>query len=131
MMLGGSNPVGVSRTSLHYIGKHISATSGVVEVGQTPVTVLDFTTAADSYILGHIQICCDNQVSDNYEYIIKLDGQAVWKQRLTETVQDPFGTNYPIEIVIPGQTRVEISLANVSQDVSHGWSTILRGRVYA
>ena len=125
----GSNPSGIG-SGINYLGDHVYANSGVVEVGQAETSLLDFFTSSNSYILAHFQIACDNQVSDNYEFHIKLDGQEVWTQRLTETVQDPFGTNYPIEMIIPGQTRVELTLSNVSQDVAHGWVAVMRGRVY-
>jgi len=136
-MLGGGNPVGGANPSgtssnLQYIGDHVFVTSGSVSVPTAETALIDSTTAGNSYILADIQLACLDKVSDDFDLKIKINGEVVYGLQIDNTGYQQFlyGMS-PIQLVIPPQSRIEVTLTNISQDVGREWFCILTGRVYA
>ena len=135
-MLGGGNPVGSTNTtgvgtSVNYIGKHVYANSGAVGVTDNETTLIDTTTAANSYILGGIQLGSIVKVSEDFDLQVKIDGETIMGIQLDNSNQEYFYGAYPIELIIPPQSRLEVTLINVSSSTSREWYAILTGEVYA
>jgi len=127
--LGANAIFSGTQKGLSILSDRCYALSGVIGVAQAEVSMLDFSTEAN-IIKADIQLVSAVEVSDNYEFKVKFNGQTIWKQRLTNTVQlYPYGI-YPIQLVIPPLTKVEITLYNVSADTSREWSVSLTGRIY-
>ena len=76
--VGGGAPVGVG-SSINYIGNHAYAFSGQVTSGTgTTITMLDFTTASNSYITANIQFGFAGSRSNDDERVeIYADGALV------------------------------------------------------
>jgi len=135
-MLGGGNPVsssnpaGIGQT-LNYIGKHVYANSGIVGVTNAETTLLKFTSASGSYILGGLQFGCINKVSEDFDLEIKIDGQTIMGIQIDNSNQEYFYGMYPIEIIIPPSSVVEITMINISSGSARDWFTIMTGEVYA
>jgi len=135
-MLGGGNPVGSTNpagtgSSINYIGKHAYAYSGSVGVDNTVRTMLDFTTAANTYILGRIAFFSDVINNDDYQLVIKIDGEAVMQQKVPQTYQTTATGYIPVEVIIAPQSRVEVTLANVTDTTSSDWTVTMVGEQYA
>ena len=128
--VGGGSAAGVG-TSLNYIGNHVYANSGTVSVPTAVTTLLDGTTANNSYVLAGIQLGCINKVSDDFDMEIKINGEIVMGIQLDNTNQEYSYGMYPITLVIPPNSRIQLTLTNISQDVGRDWYAILTGRVYA
>jgi len=94
-------------------------------------SLIDTTTGGNSYILADIQLACLDKVSDDFDLKIKINGEVVYGTQLDNTGYQEFLYGMaPIQLVIPPQTRVEVTLTNISQDVGREWFCILTGRVY-
>lgn len=127
---GGSNPSGTG-SSINYIGEHAFGYSGSVSVNNVVSTMLDFTTASNSYILGKVAFFSDIINNDDYQLIIKFDGEAVMQQKVPQTYQSTATGYYPVELIIAPQTHVEITLANVTDTTASDWTVTFTGRQYA
>lgn len=114
---------------LSIIGERCYAYSGSVNVPQAETTVLLFNTEANVIKAG-IQIISGVDVSDNYELNVYLNGSTIWQQRLTNTVQEFFYGNYPINLIIPPLSEVKVTLQNITSDTDRLWSVLFTGRVY-
>jgi len=135
-MLGGGNPVGGANPagiggSINYIGKHAYANSGTVSVPTAETTLIDATTANNSYLVAGIQLGCINKVSDDFDLEVKIDGETVMGIQLDNTNQEYSYGMYPITLIIPPSSRIQVTMTNISQDVGRDWYAILTGEVYA
>ena len=132
-ILGGAgNPVGGSFTgpaqALEVIGDHAYAYSGVLAVDGTLQATIKFTSG-NYYFVGGTQFFKDSITSENFEFKVNLNGTAVVHGEWTEPMLQHSGF-YPVEIVIPPYTEVEITLQNISDNTARNWSTTLIGRIY-
>jgi len=125
---GGTAGVG---TSLNYIGNHVYANSGTVSVPTAVTTLIDGTTANDSYTVAGIQLGCIEKVSDDFDLAIKVNGEIIYGLQLDNTHQEFSYGMYPISLIIPPNSRIKVTLTNISQDVGRDWYAILTGEVYA
>jgi hypothetical protein len=134
---GGGGPVGFAHGAagtgqgINYIGDHVYGFSGQVTSGDgTTVTMLDFTTAAGSYIVGTVQFGFGGAKSNDDERgELLIDGQI--------SASMLFNNNYEraelndFQVILPPSSRIQVRIVKVSgvADVpSFSW---LRGRVYA
>jgi hypothetical protein len=126
----GSNPAGTG-SSINYIGDHAYAFSGEGTSGSgTTITLLDFSTASGSYIVGTIQFGFGGVKSNDDERAeIYVDSQLV--------AANIYNNNYErselnsFRVILPPSSRITVKLVKVTgtADVpSFAW---LRGRVYA
>ena len=54
--VAGSNPAGTG-TGLNYVGDHAYVSSGLIDSGTTTeTTMVEFTTASESYIVGYFHL---------------------------------------------------------------------------
>ena len=128
--VGGSNPVGIGQT-LNYIGKHVYANSGLVVVDNATTTLLDSRTSSNSYILAGIQLGCINKVSEDFDVEIKIDGQTVMGIQIDNSNQEYLYGMYPIELIIPPDSRIQVTMINISSGTGRDWFLTLTGEVYA
>jgi len=128
--VSGNNPSGIGQT-LNYIGKHVYANSGLVSVAQSTTTLLKFSTASSSYILAGLQFGCINKVSEDFDLEIKIDGQTIMGIQIDNSNQEYFYGMYPIELIIPPSSVVEVTMFNISSDTGRDWFAIMTGEVYA
>lgn len=105
------------------------AYSGVLSPAGTELDMLNIKTESE-YIEGSIQTVSGVEVSDNYEFTIYFNDVAIWKQRLTNTVQlYPYGM-FPVLVVIPPFTEVRATLENLTSDTGREWNVSLTGSVH-
>ena len=128
--VGGGSAAGVG-TSLNYIGNHVYANSGTISVPTAETTLIDGSTANNSYVLAGIQLGCIDKVSDDFDLSVKINGEIIMGIQLDNTNQEYSYGMYPITLVIPPNSRLEVTLTNISQDVGRDWYAILTGEVYA
>jgi len=128
--VAGGNPSGTGG-SLNYIGDHVYANSGSVSVPTAETSLIDTTTGGNSYILADIQLSSIDKVSDDFDLKIKINGEVVYGLQIDNTGYQAFlyGMS-PIQLILPPQTRIEITLTNISQDVGREWFCTITGRVY-
>jgi len=121
---GGSNPSGTG-TGLNYIGDRVYAYSGIIGATSSGNTYLLFTTG-NQYIVGGI-ICnyAENQSTD-VTYQINFDGQVI--QKWLSLGPGPDTSQFPVALVIPPYTKVEVIITAVSGDIDQ--TVTLTGRVY-
>ena len=128
--VAGSSAAGVG-TSLNYIGNHVYANSGTVSVTDNETTLIDTTTASNSYILGGIQLGSIVKVSEDFDLQIKINGETIMGIQVDNSNHEYLYGMYPITLLIPPQSRLEVTLINVSSSTGRDWYAIMTGEVYA
>ena len=134
-MLGGGNPVGGANptgtgSSINYIGNHAYAYSGEITSGSgTTQTMLNFTTASNSYIVGTIQFGFGgNRLNDDERVELLIDGQI--------TASMVFNNNYEraelndFQVIIPPESNVLVRIVKVSGSADVPSFSWFQGRVY-
>jgi len=117
--------------SLNYIGEHVTATSGIVAVGSAGVgsysTLLDFSTG-NSYIEATVQFFrgLSGASGNDYNWRLSLNGNVIME--FDDTAGDRM--EYPIHLIIPPFSELEITAANVSTTTDTNLTAIVTGRVY-
>ena len=71
------------------------------------------------------------EIFDDADLQVKIDGETIMGIQLDNSNQEYFYGAYPIELIIPPQSRLEVTLINVSSSTSREWYAILTGEVYA
>jgi hypothetical protein len=131
---GGSSPASTGST-VSYIGEHIYAYSaqGLTAGSQAYGALLDFTTGANSYIVGNISMfgpvdSADPTSGAASNFRVSFNGEVIFFVNL-ETVSEDHPGQAVVPFLIPPSTTVLIE-ANAS---ASGWnpSCFITGRVYA
>ena len=133
--IGGGPPVGSTggtftgpAEALELYGDFAAAFSGVIAVDNNLATVIKFTSG--NYIfVGGAQFFKDSITSENFEFKVNLNGTAIVHGEWTSPMEDHSGF-YPVNVIIPPYTEVEITLQNISDSASRNWTTTLIGRIY-
>ena len=125
--VGGSNPAGVGST-LNYIGNHVYAHSGSIDVNNTDVTLLDFSVAANQYITAKITIGSKAGTGDDVNYSVKINGELVYSA-YEALVNMP--TQNALNILLEPGCRVQIEARNIGSSSGRAMEVVLVGRVYA
>jgi len=128
---GGANPVGVGQ-SLNYIGDKAYAYSGEIQLGidgqGNPTTMLKFS-------VGSTNIDCKFAIQngsgsgDDMKYQIKFDGQIV--AQVYGGTSDVFNQfQFPLYLIIPAFTDVEVIGTNISSSNNREHTVTLVGQVF-
>ena len=132
-MLGGGNPVGggspaSTGSNLNYLGQHVYANSGSIDIDNNDTTLLAFTSGA-GYIVAKIQINNASGSSDDIRYTIKFNGETVssFYYSGAGNQNEPFN---PIFVIIPAETKVEVSGVNQQSTSNRSHTANITGRVY-
>ena len=126
---GGSNPTGTGG-GLNYIGKHAYAYSGDVGIPSTTTSMLDFTTAFNSYIDATIEFHGDLEGVGNSStvFLIEIDGQTVSKNEWNATVDSNL-LDAPTRLILAGGSRVRVRMAQAAGG-SINFQATMTGEVY-
>tara|TARA_R100000687_G_scaffold18504_1_gene14995 strand:- start:104 stop:517 length:414 start_codon:yes stop_codon:yes gene_type:complete len=127
---GGANPSGTG-SSINYIGDHVYAYSGVISVTNAATTMLQFNTASEGYILADIQMFCGDSETNDFDFALKINGETISNLQLDNTPQQYAYGNYPLQVILAPDSRVEIIMSNQSSSTGREWTISLTGRVYA
>jgi hypothetical protein len=118
--------------ALEIIGKHVYAYSGALVIGQTAVTMLEFTSGP-YYSVVNVSFSVTRGAgggTDNYELAIEMNGSAV----MHSEIGSPAGAEGPLiqfdKLLIPPYTEVKMTGSNRSQDVDHDCFLAVAGRRY-
>ena len=114
--------------TLNYIGKHVFAYSGEVEVNNNETNLLDFQSGKD-YIVCKIQFCAAHSGSDDYFFRVYFNGLVVQKYLYAETV-DRGVPDQPLYLIIPPLTEVKCSAQNITDTSSNAQIVALTGRIH-
>ena len=132
-MLGGGNPVGggspaSTGSNLNYLGQHVYANSGNIDIDQNDTTKLAFTSGA-GYIVAKIQINNASGSSDDIKYTIKFNSEVISQFYYSGAgnQNEPFN---PIFVIIPAETKVVISGENEQTTSPRSHTANITGRVY-
>jgi len=125
---GGANPAGTG-SNLNYIGNHVYANSGIIGVDQNTTTMLSFNTGS-GYIVAKIQVDNSSGSNDDIKYFIKFNSETIssWYFSTAGNHNEPMN---PVYVIIPADTRVEVSAANQQSTSERNHTAIVTGRVYA
>ena len=125
----GSNPTGTSTTSLNYIGNHAYAYSGVIGVDNNETTLLEFTTASQSYIVGVLQFQYNlPNESDDFFYQIYFDGTIV--DGISATSSSDIDYSIPRKLLVPPNTLLKVTAENKEGASTRDQIVHFVGRVY-
>ena len=113
---------------IRYIGrKHAFGYSGNATVTDSVLSLLDFSTGTE-YIVGQMQPFVGTaNASDNYQFIIKFNGQIIATMVTTSDINN---RDYISYLVIPPFTHIEITAANITDTSANLVSATITGRVY-
>ena len=133
-MLGGGNPVGDNPAGtgagLNYVGDHVYANSGTVDVTNANETMLDFTTGSGSYIVAKLQIQSEAGSGDDMLFSVSFNGELIMNNYVSSTFQESPDFGAPLRLVIPPHTRVIVTGDNQAGATVRKCYAILTGRVY-
>ena len=132
-MLGGGNPVGSNPagtgTGINFIGNHAFSYSGTVAVTNVEKNMLKFATG-NEYLVAEFNMACDSGSGDDFDFIIRINGEIILKSQITTPAQPGSRFINPIKLVIPNSSNVEVTLENVTQASALDWTVTMSGRVY-
>ena len=133
-MLGGGNPVGggspaSTGNNLNYIGQHVYANSGIISVDGNPGKVLLSFTSGTGYITAKIQVDNSSGSNDDIKYFIKFNGETISSFYFSTAGNHNEPMN-PVFVIIPAETKVEVSAINQQSSSGRDHTAILTGRVY-
>jgi hypothetical protein len=124
-----SQNVASAGKELNYVGSHCYAYSGSVDVSNTELFLLDFTSGKD-YITAKVQVGSLN--AENEDYVLKIYfndvvifGNTFHQQGATYVDIANF-----IPLIIPPLTGVKISLDNVADSDTRTWTVGLTGELH-
>ena len=120
------NPTGTG-TSINYIGNHAYATSGSVSVGNSQISLCDFSTGSE-YIVGTAMFSSGTQSGDDYQYSTIFNGEIVDRFHTSGGVVAPDRVNR--QIIIPPYTRVQFTAQNVTDASTGDQQVFFQGEVH-
>ena len=130
----GSNPTGISQ-SLNYIGNHCYAYSGLIQVGTSLTTCLEFTTG-NSYAVANLSLFGGarhdggTNTGCNTVFEIYLDGTRNLLVKV-ESINEDMPAMEVVPILIPPYTNFKVAfITDVSNDGIFN-SVAIQGEVYA
>ena len=126
--VSGGNPSGTGK-GLNYIGNHVSGTSGIIAVPNSETTLMEFTTASQSYIVAQIQILNASGNNDDMTYKVYLNNEIIGEWYFTTVANQPDPPT-PYHLIIPGDSRVKVTALNNQSSSGRDHSATLTGRVY-
>jgi|TARA_Y100001951_G_C11164975_1_gene196925 hypothetical protein len=128
MLLGASNPASVGK-GLNTVGDFAYAYSGVQNATDAGANFFDFTSG--QYIFdGKLQVLTADQSGNEIKATVTLNGEIAVEQTYRNDGNGPAGI-FPLDLVIPAETRVEVKLTNASGGGNKQYSAAIVGRIYA
>jgi hypothetical protein len=129
--VGGSNPSGTSQ-GLNYIGDHVFAMSGQIDVDDNEKTLLEFVTVG-GIITSKIQFNSMNEEAQECQYQIYINDEVVVGFLAGNNAPDYRGKpNGLIEIILPPYSKVKMTAKNNDDSASLANQVVtVMGRVYA
>ena len=113
---------------IRYIGDHCYAYSGTVNVANSTITLLEFTTGA-GYIVGTFQPqYFDNAGAENFQFKVLFNSLQVAGCVLDKI--EGYTPYEETELIIPPFTEVLINAINVADADTRKMAAIITGRVY-
>ena len=137
--IGGGPPTGSwagasgTGASLNYIGNHAYGNSGQIQASSGEAVGLDFTSAANQYIVGTMTAlfeCGTIEGGNQFGYVITFDGQIVCDTSREALGDDRIDSPLPaqVDLLIPPSTRVVISAQTSGNAINMTFNFV--GRVY-
>ena len=124
--VAGGNPSGTS-SGLNYIGNHVYAHSGSINVNNIDTTLLDFTIAGNQYITAKITIGSKAGHGDDMNMQILINGELIYSS-YEALVSMP--TQNPLNILLPPESRIVVKARNVGSATDRAMECVILGRVY-
>jgi len=116
--------------TLNYIGDHVYGISGGIGATNANIALMSFTTAGNSYIVAEIQIGSEAGVSEDFRYEVLFNGVTIMDNYADTTFQASPNFGFPLKVIIPPQTKVEIKADNLGSANARTTYAIITGRVY-
>lgn len=113
---------------IRYIGEYCYAYSGEVDVANTELALLEFTSGA-GIIVCELQLGSKAAENEDYELKVYLNDNVVFAAIFGNQSQNEIGS-WPIPLIIPPTTVVKTTLDNIADTDSRIWTIGLTGRVY-
>ena len=136
-MLGGGNPVGGGNPSgigstLNYIGKHVYAYSGEVQVANSFKTLLKFRMGASyAKVLFNRIYMEDEAAGDDYTWRVQINGQVVYQTLMYSNAGNAGqGIGPGIPLILAPFDEVIIEAKNVSDSSTNNIGANIVGRHY-
>ena len=127
MIVGASNPAGVSTTSLNYVGDRAYAYSGSIDVPNSETILFEFDTGANN-IDGELAIQNGSGSGDDMRYVLTFNDEIV--AQIYAGTSDVFNQfQFPLDIVIPAFTKLKLTAVNITSGVGRAHTAIITGRV--
>jgi len=127
-----------TQLGLTTLGDHIFGYSGVIGVTNAEKTLI-LGNAEKTLILGNtgkyyavteVQFLSNMNSGDDYVAKIYLNNVATHEFIISATHDSaPYGY-FPINVIIPPNTQIKITLDNVTDTSSNNWDVQLTGRIY-
>jgi len=128
----GSNAIfSGTQKGISYLGNHIYGYSGGIGATNANDTLMEFTTEGHSYIIAEIQIGSEAGVSEDFRYSVLFNGITIMDNYADSTLQPSPNFGFPLNVLIPPLTRVEIKADNLGSANARTTYAIITGRLYA
>tara|TARA_Y100000310_G_scaffold260334_1_gene269216 strand:+ start:37 stop:453 length:417 start_codon:yes stop_codon:yes gene_type:complete len=125
---GAGAPLGTGST-LNTIGDFAYAYTGLQNATDAGATFLDFTTGQYLFV-GNLQVLTADQSGNEIKATVRLNGVNAVEQTYRNDGNGPAGI-FPLDLIIPAETRVEIIMTNASGGGDKVYSVAMVGRIYA
>jgi len=116
--------------TLNYIGDHVYGISGAIGATNANLALMSFTTAGNSYIIAEIQIGSESGASEDFRYSVLFNGVIIMDNYADTTFQPSPNFGFPLKVIIPPATKVEIKADNLGSPTARTTYAIITGRVY-
>jgi len=111
------------------LGDHIFGYSGVIGVDNTEKALILGNTGK-YYAVAEIQFLGNYDTGHNYVAKVYLNSSVTHEFIMSATSDaGPFGY-FPINVIIPPNTEIKITLDNTQTSDSNNWTVQLTGRIY-
>ena len=124
-----SQNVASAGKELNYVGTHCYAYSGEVDVANTELYLLNFTSGKE-YITGKVQLGSKAGENEDYEFKIYFNDVIVFSTVFGNQSHNEIGA-WPIPLLIPPMTGVKMSLDNIADTDSRTWTVGLTGKLHS
>ena len=111
---------------LNIIGDYAYAYSGEIDVAGDEIVLTDIVLG-HKFLVGTIQVGNKDNTGDDYQILIKINGTTVFTMMYFQTmVHAP----NPVNIIVNGGDRLQITAENVSNSNSHEFTATISGELF-
>tara|TARA_R100000049_G_C1886179_1_gene40843 strand:+ start:87 stop:497 length:411 start_codon:yes stop_codon:yes gene_type:complete len=125
--VGGSNPAGTGG-GLNVIEDRVYAYSGSINVDTDETTCLEFNTM-QQLITGKFIPGSHAGESADFVWRLYLNDQVVYSIMFSGTYHDFLMFSNALEIVIPGDSRVKVTMQCTTADQDDDWTNVFTGQI--